>query len=255
MPASRRPPASVIRIDCSFCDVADLLRRLREVRLAGVAEQTAKAQAGQRRDLCEYLERARRVGIDSAAMEADVDLDEHVEHRAGSGHRRRPAARDLEVVDDDRESRLLQQRHDARRIGGMHRVGQPDVLNPRVGHHLGLAELRAADAGGAGVDLPARDHRALVSLAVRSQAHARVLRERLHRHDVRTEPTTIDENPGSGDGQERRHSPLLDEASAHSFKPAGCSPRLAHRLTGIRACPCRHSPGTPVRCLGRRGAR
>ena len=52
------------------------------------------------------------------------------------------------------------------------RIGQPDVRDAGLGEHLGLAELRAADADGAALDLPARDQRALVRLGVRTEANA-----------------------------------------------------------------------------------
>ena len=67
---------------------------------------------------------------------------------------------------------------------GIDGIGQPDVRDAGVGEDFGLAELRAADADGAGLDLPARDLRTLVRLRVRPQPHARVARARLHGGDV-----------------------------------------------------------------------
>ena len=117
-------------------------------------------------------------------MEADVDLDQHLGALAGRRHRLRPAARDGEVVDDERDVRPLLQRQHAAGVGRRQRVGQADVGDAGVDEHLGLAELGAADAGGAGVDLPGGDHRALVRLGVRAQGHAGGGGGRLHAGDV-----------------------------------------------------------------------
>ena len=77
--------------------------------MAGVAEQPAQLQAGQRRDRLDEAERV-AVRIDPAAMKADVHFDQHVERAPGAPHRVRPAARDLQVIDDDRDRRAIHQR-------------------------------------------------------------------------------------------------------------------------------------------------
>ena len=43
-------------------------------------------------------------------MEADVHLDQHVERASGRAHRLGPAARDGQVIDDDRDRRAVHQR-------------------------------------------------------------------------------------------------------------------------------------------------
>ena len=55
---------------------------------------------------------------------------------------------------------------------------------PGVGEHFGLADLGAADADRAALDLPAGDDRRLVRLGVRPQRDARGVGERLHAVDV-----------------------------------------------------------------------
>ena len=52
---------------------------------------------------------------------------------------------------------------------GMQRIGEADVRDAGVGEHLRLAELRAADADRAALELQARDFGRLVRLGVRPQ--------------------------------------------------------------------------------------
>ena len=129
-------------------------------------------------------------------MKADVDLDQHVDLPAGAAHHPRPAARDVEVVDDEGEARAIEQREDAIGVDRVQRIGQPDVGNATLGEHLRLAELRAADADGAASDLRQREVRALVGLGVRPEALAARLRRLLHAIDVALETTLIDQHAG-----------------------------------------------------------
>ena len=90
----------------------------------------------------------------------------------------------------------LEQRQHARRVDRVDRVGQPDVGEPCLGKHFGLAELGAADADRAAVDLPARDQRALVGLGVRPHADAAPVGGLLHAIDVGEHPRPLDEDGG-----------------------------------------------------------
>ena len=65
------------------------------------------------------------------------------------------------------------------RVRRVDRIGQPDVGDAGVDEHLGLADLRAADADRAALDLPSRDDRRFVGLGVRTQPKARAIGERL----------------------------------------------------------------------------
>ena len=56
--------------------------------------------------------------------------------------------------------RAVHQREQRGGIDRVDRVGQADVVDAGVGEHLGFADLRAADADRAALDLPARDDRA-----------------------------------------------------------------------------------------------
>ena len=84
-----------------------------------MAQQPAETQPRQAGDLRDHLRRARRVRIDAAAMEADVHLDQDVDLAAGRAHRLRPSARDVEVVDDEREARAVEQREHAVGVDGL----------------------------------------------------------------------------------------------------------------------------------------
>ncbi len=70
-----------------------------------MAQQTAKPQPGQLGDARDELGGAAPLGIDAAAMEADVDFDQHVDFALIDPHQPRPAARHVEIVDDEGEPR------------------------------------------------------------------------------------------------------------------------------------------------------
>ena len=140
-------------------DDAELVFRRRLIAVAGVAQQSAKTQSGQRRDRADELQRCRRLGIDAAAMKADVNLDEHVEGATGAMHRLRPRPRHGQVIDDDRERGALHQGEHAGGVRRIDRIGEPDVADAGRRHHLGFADLGATDPGRAPLDLPLRDRR------------------------------------------------------------------------------------------------
>src|SRR5438105_66033 len=71
--------------------------------------------------------------------------------------------------------------------------GDQQVGEPRVRHHLGLAELLAGQPGRAGVELPARDLDGLVGLDVRPVDESDPVGLRLPARDVRLEPVEIDD--------------------------------------------------------------
>ena len=127
-------------------------------------------------------------------MEADVHLDQHVERSAPRvTAQRRPRPRHRRIVDDERQRDAIGQREHAIGVDRVERIGQPDVGDARVGEHLGLAELGAADADRAALDLHPRDLRRLVGLGVRPQPHAARVGRRLHPIDVPLEPRRVDE--------------------------------------------------------------
>src|SRR5439155_18441888 len=133
-------------------------------------------------------------GIDAAAVEADVDFDEHVEHAAGAPHRLRPPARDFQMVDDDRDRGAIHQRDQSRRVRRAHRVRQADVVDAGADEHLRFTDLRAADADGAAIDLPRGDDGRLVGLGMWTQPKSRGRSELLHALDVTQRAHAIDQD-------------------------------------------------------------
>jgi hypothetical protein len=121
---------------------------------------------------------------------------EHVDGASGLRHRVRPAARDVQVIDDERQRRLFEQLQHPRRVDWIDRIGQSNVGEPGIGEHFGLAEFGAADADGAAVDLPARHHRALVGLRMRPHADAALIGRLLHAIDIGQRTRLVDEYRG-----------------------------------------------------------
>src|SRR5881296_931715 len=122
--------------------------------------------------------------LHAGAPVADVDVDHHVEGHAVLDGRARERVHVLGVVDDDHRVRRLghQAREPADRARRHHLRGDQEAMDAEARHHLGLAELRARDAEGAGGDLPARDLGTAMGLGVRAQllaGGAHVLRHAL----------------------------------------------------------------------------
>ena len=150
-----------------------------------------------------------------------------------------PRARDVEVVDDEREVGALEELQHARRVDRADRVGHTDVGEPCRGKHLGLAELGAADADRAAVDLPARDQRALMGLGMRPHADAPPVGGLLHSIDVGHHPRTIDEDGGCrqlGQGHAEimsRSGPQRHGEALHVRFESDCGrPSVALRIRG-----------------------
>ena len=141
-------------------------------------------------------------------MKADIHFYQDVEWPAPRHRERRPRIRDGGVVHDERQNDPLRQREHAIRVDGMERVGEPDVGDPFVGEDLGLAELRAADADGAALDLQGRDPRRLVRLGVRAQPQPARVRRGLHARQVARELRRVHQDRGSGQVRNpQRHRP------------------------------------------------
>lgn len=75
-------------------------------------------------------------------------------------------------------------------------VGQEDVLQPRLRHHLGLAELLAGDADRAEFHLPFRQERQLVGLDVRAQLQAVRVGVVLSSPEIRLDAVEVDDDGG-----------------------------------------------------------
>ena len=81
---------------------------------------------------------------------------------------------------------------------GIDGIGQTDVCDAGVDEHFRLADLGAADADRAAVDLPFRDDRRLVGLGVRPQLHAGAVGELLRAIDVALDARVVDQDLRSG---------------------------------------------------------
>ena len=75
-------------------------------------------------------------------------------------------------------------------------VADQNVVEPAIRHHLGLAELLAGDALGAGIALQARQQRALVGLDVRAIEHAGGVARRLDAGNVALDAGHVDDHGG-----------------------------------------------------------
>ena len=88
------------------------------------------------------------------------------------------------------------------------REAQQDVVEPRVGEHLGLAELLARDPSRAGIDLEPRDLRKLVRLDVWPKRDAVLVAVRLHGGDVPLDSVEIGDEHRRLELVEPHHSPV-----------------------------------------------
>src|SRR5262245_50212946 len=100
-------------------------------------------------------------------MKSHVDFDENIDLTARTRQLFGPGACDVEMIDDEREARAIEESDQAWGVHRMERVWNPDVFDARIDEHFNLAQLRAADADGAALDLPPGDERALVRLRMR----------------------------------------------------------------------------------------
>ena len=185
--------SAVIVAASSRRDRFNLAFRSRAVTVTSVTEQTAKPQPRHLGDADDEIDCVRRVRIDPAPMEADVHLDEDVDTTSGSRHRGRPAGSDFEIVDDEGESRPLQQLDHPVRVDGIQGIGQSDVLDTAGGHDLRFTELGAADADRTLRDLALRERDALVGLGVRPESESASGRRRLHALQILRHPCAIHE--------------------------------------------------------------
>jgi hypothetical protein len=83
------------------------------------------------------------------------------------------------------------QLEEARRVEGIHRVGQPDVTHAGGDEHFSFADLRAADSDSSALNLPPGDKWRFVGLRMRSQPETCRVRQALRGVDVLEQPTTV----------------------------------------------------------------
>ena len=103
-----------------------------------------------------------------------VALDHRADAEICRRQRRRHALGGLATVEHQGQPRAARQRRQPLQLlSADDVVGDEDVVDAGVGHHLGLAELLAGDADGTELDLSARELRDLVRLDVRPEGESR----------------------------------------------------------------------------------
>ena len=101
------------------------------------------------------------------------------------GEHRRETQRDLRRVADDGHLHPLRQRGEPLGLRGAdEREREQDVVEARIGHHLGFAELLAGDPDRSRLQLQARELGQLVRLDVRPQRDPVLVAVGLHPEDV-----------------------------------------------------------------------
>ena len=123
-----------------------------------------------------------------------VHLDQHVQLFSYLGEGTLEHAHAGPAIDQHRQPDAARQVNQPRHLlRPDHLVRDEDVVQPRSGHDLRLAELGDGDPRSARFYLEARDLRALVRLGVGAESNAETLRHLLHRPDVATKSRRIDE--------------------------------------------------------------
>ena len=153
--------------------------------------------------------------LDAGALAPGVAFDHDRKRAAGSGGGLRQAGDHGRIVGGDRHVGLGLQRAEAGHLLLADQiVADQDVVDPGIRHHLGLAELLAGDALGAGRDLHLRQQRALVGLDMRPVGDAGGIAGRLDARDVALDAVHVDDGAGravfAGDfgGEGRGHGLL-----------------------------------------------
>ena len=133
-------------------------------------------------------------GDDTGALVAAVEFHQHADLARGCLRRPGHGVERQRIVDGDAHPHTARQRREAKRLGGTEqRIGDQDVVQPGIGHDLGLAELLAGDAAGAEFHLPVREGRHLVRLDMRTQAQAVAIAIGLHLSEVMLHAIEIDD--------------------------------------------------------------
>src|SRR4029453_7839177 len=141
------------------------------------------------------------------------------------------------MIDDERQASAIEQRDHAIGVRWIDRIGQPDVLEAGVSEHFRLAQLGAADAGGAVIDLPFRDERALVRLGVRTQSQRVPLRRIAHPLNVANGLLAVDQDRGRAQrGKLRHQSASSGSASSGSSLSPTTPPDVTSPPSNMRSC-------------------
>ena len=180
--------------------------------MALVAHQAGEAHIRRRDRLLGQLHQA-GAGHQTAAVVADVDLDEHAGADAVFPGRCRDGDEIGRMIHGDHDVAALRQIHQACYLARAdHFVGDEDVVDAGVGHDFGLAEFGAGDANGPGFELQMSDSRGLVGLGVGAQVFAGSAEMGGQFFDVALQCTEIDQQ-GRGIDLDARHADVVLEGS------------------------------------------
>ena len=175
--------------------------RLRLGRLAGGGErhQAAEDETGSRVDPpCQHQRLV--AGLHAATAAAGVALDQHLELtgcvREGSGQ---PLDGGRAVGGDGEDDTVVQRSQPVELLPADDVVGEKDVGQAGIGHHLGLADLLAGNAVGARLDLPFGKEGQLVGLDMGPEPRAGRVGGLLGAGDVALDAVEVDQNGGRVD--------------------------------------------------------
>ncbi len=159
---------------------------------AVIRVNAGKAQEWRGLDRAYQLQR-RITRRDAAAITADLDFDQHVDHHAGLVGRRRQFRNILGVIDAHRDACTPRKMREPAHLGAPdHFVGHEHVAHAGVDEAFGLAHLLATNADCAGLDLALGDVGAFVALGVRTQARTRAAHGIGHRRQIALEGIEVE---------------------------------------------------------------
>ena len=154
----------------------------------------APAQRRKRGDGARKVDRLFGRG-DAGPRDAGIDVDQHVQRRALGRKRGIDPPRDIGMIDRRHQPVRMrrQRRKPLDRVRRGDRRGNEDAGDAAIGKRLRLADLRAADPGGARRKLALRDIDALVGLGMGPEAHAARGGQPGHRGDIAVERLDIED--------------------------------------------------------------
>ena len=164
--------------------------------------------------------------LHTGAAVAGVAVDEHVDLGARGCERARETVDHRRRVGDDRDADVTGESREPLGLAATEeRVGQHHVLQARLRHHLGLAELLAGDPRRPGLHLCVGELRQLVGLHMGTQGEIVLVAVRLQRRDVALDAVEVDD--------QRRRLELVDPHQSSSATTASISTSNAVKLDWI----------------------
>ncbi len=166
-----------------------------EARLVGVPTMGVDADRPEPGAVGGPRDRHRLVGRHAGPMLAAVELDEHLQRPGGPGDGATEELRPLGRIDPHPERDPLVERTEPAALlaFGPDGIGEEEIVEPRVGEDLGLADRADGQPAGPGRPLERGNADALVRLRVRPERDAAPIRKRLHPGDVPLEPVEVDD--------------------------------------------------------------